>query len=539
MGHRRGGRLGGENQSYRINRHRGLGKELVCPFRHPTIVPETFGTELQKTLLSVASMTATPYRTHLFQDRKELHQLLLTGKQQSIAKGCPQIVSISQEIPPIDLLAVLQAFAKPDQLQFYFEKGSQREAIAALDATTSFTIEGANRFIKSQQFIQSTLANILPGGNLNLPFSGPHFFCSFTFFDKKKAANSPFPGATIFLPRWQVSCYQGSYVVVANVEITAQVNNLALLAERLENQLRRISWYERRVSNVFQIEPQKIIKQAPQNAERFKSSVVSALESIRTNQLNKIVLASAIDVISPKAFNLVEALDTLRKRHPDCYIFSTSNGKGQNFIGASPERLLSIHNHHLEVDALAGSAPRGKTKTEDAAFAYRLLSSQKERCEHQFVHNFISERLSQLGLIPQMLPTPQLRKLTNIQHLWTPIQAHLLADIHPLEIVAALHPTPAVAGVPTNIAQEQIRRYESFDRTLYAAPLGWVDYQGNCEFIVGIRSALIESEKPSRLFANSYRARLYAGAGIVAGSDPNKELAEVQLKLQALLKALL
>jgi menaquinone-specific isochorismate synthase len=171
--------------------------------------------------------------------------------------------------------------------------------------------------------------------------------------------------------------------------------------------------------------------------------------------------------------------------------------------------------------------------------AYQLLSSEKERREHQFVINFIVEQLSELGLIPQMLPTPQLLKLSNIQHLWTPIQAQMLGDIHPLEIVAQLHPTPAVAGVPTKMAQEQIRRYETFDRTLYAAPLGWVDYQGNCEFIVGIRSALIESEKPARLFANAYRARLYAGAGIVAGSDPNKELAEIQLKLQALLKALL
>jgi len=158
-------------------------------------------------------MTATPYRTHRFQDRKELYQLLLTGKQQSIEKGCPQIVSISQEIQPIDPLAVLQAFAKPDQLQFYLEKGSKREAIAAIDATTSINIEGANRFQKAQQFIQSCLANTLPGGNLNLPFSGPHFFCSFTFFDKKKTINSPFPAATIFLPRWQVSSYQGNCVV--------------------------------------------------------------------------------------------------------------------------------------------------------------------------------------------------------------------------------------------------------------------------------------------------------------------------------------
>ena len=93
---------------------------------------------------------------------------------------------------------------------------------------------------------------------------------------------------------------------------------------------------------------------------------------------------------------------------------------------------------------------------------------------------------------------------------------------------AQLHPTPAVAGAARDIACAEIRRYENFERGLYAAPLGWVDAEGNCEFIVGIRSALIDGD----------RARLYAGAGIVAGSDPDKEFAEVQLKLQALLKAL-
>jgi menaquinone-specific isochorismate synthase len=303
--------------------------------------------------------------------------------------------------------------------------------------------------------------------------------------------------------------------------------------------LKNISWYGRRISNIPNRFQNKSLKKNTKKTERFKSAVSSALESIKANQFSKIVLADAIDVVSPLPFNLVNSLDNLRKRHPDCNVFSTSNGKGQNFIGASPERLLIIHNRQLVTDALAGSAPRGSTAAEDADFAHRLLTSEKERREHEFVRDFIAGRLSQLGLRPQMLSTPQLRQLSNIQHLWTPIQAQLRTNIHPLEIVAELHPTPAVAGVPTKIAQEQIRCYETFDRSLYAAPLGWVDHQGNCEFIVGIRSALIESEKPSRLFANAYRARLYAGAGIVAGSDPNKELAEIQLKLQALLKTLL
>ena len=119
----------------------------------------------------------------------------------------------------------------------------------------------------------------------------------------------------------------------------------------------------------------------------------------------------------------------------------------------------------------------------------------------------LCERLRSIGLKPQQLPL-QLLKLSNIQHLWTPIYAHLPADIEPLEIVDLLHPTPAVAGVSTKVACEKIRYYEKFDRSLYAAPLGWVDYEGNCEFFVGIRSALIDGDRAQTICRSGYCFRL-------------------------------
>jgi len=504
-------------------------------------------------------MTLTPYRTNLFHAHKELYQLLFTGKQQANATNSQQFISISQEIPQRDPLAVLQAIAKPEQLQFYLENCKKREAIAAIDAAVAIEFEGSKRFEKAQQFIQSCLANTINHGDLKLPFAGPHFFCSFTFFENNQTIESPFPSATIFLPRWQVSSSQDSCLLVANIAINPQVN-LDWLWESFCSQLEIITHSSRNLFLVSQhksnrfpsVAQNNIISTPRENAKKtdsipppfssevlFKSSVISALKSIQANQLSKIVLANAIDVLSPGQFTLISSLDNLRQSYPDCYIFSISNGKGQNFIGASPERLVTIQNRQLVTDAIAGSAPRGKTKVEDADLAHRLLCSEKERREHQFVLDFIIECLSELGLMPQVTPTNQLLQLSNIQHLWTPIKAQLLRDIHPLEIVAKLHPTPAVAGVPTQIAQKQILALETFDRSLYAAPLGWVDHQGNCEFIVGIRSALIESNQPWSGSSQTYRARLYAGAGIVAGSDPNKELAEIQLKFQALLKALL
>lgn len=488
-------------------------------------------------------MTVTPYRADCFQNHKELYQLLQTGKQRSIEKKCPQIISISQAISFTDPLAILQKLAKPTQLQFYLENPNKQQAIAAIDAVEFIKLEGKKRFKHAQEFIKNCLNNCLAQGDLNIPFSGMHFFCSFTFFDETIANNSPFPAATIFLPRWQVSRSKNSSFLVANLKIESH-SNLEIILENLVNQMKLINLQEYQlVSNVKN--PRNSVIKISNNAERFQHSVTSAVNSIQANQFRKIVLASTIDFVSPAPFNSINSLDNLRKCYPGCNIFSISNGQGKSFIGASPERLISIHNSLLETDALAGSAPRGQTTTEDAKFAYRLMSNEKERREHQFVLNFISECLSELGLTPQMLPMPQLLKLPNIQHLWTPIQTTLPGNLNPLEIVAKLHPTPAVAGVPTKVAQEQIRNYETFDRSLYAAPLGWLDHQGNGEFIVGIRSALIDTEatsnhhyKNDQLPYDIYHARLYAGAGIVAGSDPSKELAEIQLKLQALSQAL-
>ena len=180
-------------------------------------------------------------------------------------------------------------------------------------------------------------------------------------------------------------------------------------------------------------------------------------------------------------------------------------------------------------DALAGTAPRGATPTADAALGQTLLRSEKERYEHRVVVEFIVGQLRSLGLNPQYAAAPQLLQLLHIQHLHTPISAVLDPhQVSPLDILAKLHPTPAVAGVPRQAACHLISQYETFDRGLYAAPLGWIDTDGNSEFIVGIRSALI----------NGCKARLYAGAGIVAASQPAKELAEIKLKLQTLLNAL-
>lgn len=486
-------------------------------------------------------MTVTPYRAHLFQDQKELHQFLFACQRTSLEKECPQIASLSLEIRPVDPLAVLHAINRPDQLRFYFEKGCQTRAfrwsnrkaianqpvaIAAVGAAACLQVNGSERFSIAEEFIHSWLENTISVGHLHLPFTGPHFFCSFAFFDEDPNEGS-FPAATIFLPRWQVVRQNNHCVAVANVAINA-TSNLELLSGQIWQNLQEISLYKTTDLNSSDYCRGSFSKRDVASTDSFKVAASSVLESIRAGSFNKTVLAHAIDVHSPVPFHSFHSLDNLRHLYPDCYVFSIGNGKGQNFIGASPERLIRVHDQELTTDALAGSAPRGKTALEDAYLANRLLGSEKEIREHRIVIDFICQHLSQLGLVPRPTPLPNLLQLSNIQHLQTPIYAKVPDDVHLLEILAQLHPTPAVAGAPRDVACEQIRRYEAFERSLYAGPLGWVDYQGNGEFAVGIRSALI----------NGCEARLYAGAGMVAGSDPDKELAEINLKLQALLEAL-
>ena len=476
-------------------------------------------------------MTVIPHRANLLQDRNQLHQFLLNCQQSLTEKDRTKIVSISQEIYPLDPLAVLQEIGEPCQRHFYFEKrdpiSGKSFAIAALDSATHVTVAGTERFALAQNFIQSCLARTITIGTERLPFSGPHFFCSFAFFDENVANNSYFPPGTVFLPKWQITRLKDSCTIVANAIINTDIN----VKKLTETIWQRFDKFESHNYQKITTSSKNSIslKQIPVNdSAQFKTSVKSALKLIESQYFSKIVLSQTINVISQTPFSLIDSLNNLRLTYPGCYVFSTSNGKGQNFIGASPERLISIDNNQLVTDALAGSAPRGKSEVEDANLGKGLLNSEKDLREHQVVIDFIVDRLSKLGINPDLSPVPRLLQLSNIQHLWTPIRARIPRDIHLLKILAQLHPTPAVAGVPRDIALQQIRGCESCDRSLYAAPIGWIDRTGNGEFAVGIRSALIDGD----------RAILYAGAGIVAGSEPEKELAEIQLKLQALLNAL-
>lgn len=482
-------------------------------------------------------MTVSPCHSDFFVYNKKLYQFLFSARDYCVENNTAQLVSISLPIDLVDPLIVFDKLSQPDRLGFYWQNPSNKEAIVAIDAVKKIEITDGDRFEQAEVFLknyqnlnnqnsnnQNKYKNFIDGG-IDLHFSQPLCFCSFRFFDDSQQTDYPFPSGTIFLPRYTVSLKGNQCQFTTNLIINAHVNVLTVLQE-IQDAIAQIQSLKYTTLPHQLIYPQSP-RQAEMNPDKFRNSVASALSTIAQGHLHKIVLADVLDVRGMKPFNLCLSLNNLRHLHPNCYIFATANGQGQYFIGASPERLISIRNQHLITDALAGSAARGHNPETDRENANRLLQSLKERHEHRLVIDFITQQLSQLGLTPQV-QTPRIRKLSNIQHLWTPIQTPVPPYVHPLQIVGKLHPTPAVAGADRDIACEEIRHYENFERGLYAAPLGWIDANGNSEFIVGIRSALIDCD----------RAQLYAGAGIVAGSDPTKELAEIQLKLQALLKAL-
>jgi menaquinone-specific isochorismate synthase len=243
--------------------------------------------------------------------------------------------------------------------------------------------------------------------------------------------------------------------------------------------------------------------------------------------LTKVVLAQALSVDLENPIDVPATLERLRRRYSNCYRFLVGHESGGTFFGAPPERLVSKRGERVETEALAGSVPRGETPAADATHAERMRADAKLEHEHGLVVDAIREQLAPLAR-DLAVGERTIRRLATIQHLRTPIEATLEGDRHVLDLVEALHPTPAVGGVPPDAALETIRDTETFERGWYAAPVGWFDADGDGEFAVAIRSAV----------AADGTATLFAGNGIVADSDPDEEWDEVQLKFRPILDEL-
>lgn len=461
-------------------------------------------------------------------DEAALRAFLEGCREAARAKGHFQIASISLAVKHIAPLAVLESIYEPEELHFYIERPADEEALAGAEAVVQASFEGADRFQQVKAFSEEILNNTIAVGDLDQPFTGPHFFTGFTFADQV-SEQSAFPAATVFVPRWQVSRSKGKYGAVANLRIDADTNVDALVARvwgayskfgAFDYASDAIDWQPLPAANEV-----SRVELAP---EAYQQAVQTALAEIGAGTYEKIVLARGLELKADVPWQPLVALNRLRERFSSCFTFSFGGGAGHSFIGATPERLIRIREGQLLTEAIAGSAPRGETAGEDAKYARGLLESDKDQHEHACVRESILRRLNQVGVVAEAESEPRLLQLANVQHLRTQISADVGSAVHLLDILAEMHPTPAVGGTPRTPAVSRIADLEQIERGLYAGAVGWYNHLNEGEMVVGIRSALIEGTV----------ARLYAGAGIVEGSDPEREMRETELKLAAMLDVL-
>ena len=437
-----------------------------------------------------------------------------------------QLASISMEVDGIEPLAVLESISEAEEQHCYVERPSRAQAIAGAEALITGHFSGAGRFQAVKDFAEELLEHTIAVGDLSAPFAGPHFFTAFTF-EAAVAKAAAFPAASVFVPRWQVSRMGDRCGAVANIRIDPDCE-LDPLVERVWTAYEKFTCFNDQTRSATTAAAVREVEESELGERSFGERVKAALAAIEGGVYNKIVLSRVRELTATTDWSPLEILKRLRSRFNDCYIFSFGNGKGSSFIGASPERLLKIREGQLQTEAIAGSAPRGKTEAEDAEQARALLKSEKDSWEHACVRDSIIRRLFARGISGQSRGGPNILPLANVQHLHTPIEGEVKRGVHLLDIAEELHPTPAVGGTPREAALDALSKLESSERGLYAGALGWFNHLNEGELVVGIRSALIQGKS----------AKLYAGAGVVEGSTPEGEIAETDMKLRALYEAL-
>jgi len=370
------------------------------------------------------------------------------------------------------------------------------------------------------------LNKLLPTDNDDIRYYG-----GFRFSEENKSTGKSndvlwkrFGSYRFVIPRFELLCRPDETLLVSNIvfgrgqcekaEILAELGNIVSLVESPYTEVPRI-----------------IARSDNPDKEVWNVMVRAALESFDSSDLEKLVLARQTLFEFSSPLNALQLLQKLKTATPDCYHYCFQFGDTVSnsvaFIGASPERLYERFGQNIRSEAVAGTRPRGRSSEADEVIGRELLSSEKERREHQYVVRSVKEALEQLGCSVSSDDKVFLLKLARLQHLITQFEGELSEGITDADILATMHPTPAVGGYPTDLAIDKIAALEPFDRGWYAGPVGWVG-RSAAEFAVGIRSGLVDRNK----------LLLYAGAGIVKGSNLESEWNEIENKLNSFTKVL-
>ena len=464
---------------------------------------------------------------------ERLAGLLPEAAARAALAGRPVLVSVAEQVPPIDPLVALAAAARRQKAEAFWSRPRDGTATAAIGRALLLTPSGDGRFVEARLAHGDLLVDTLidmPRGSPAM--ARPLLLGGFAF--RGEGSHAPqwegFGSGRLVLPRLQVTTTaEGSWLTV-NVFV-AEDGTTDAAPEQLAA-LRRMVLHETpRGDGAVAGARTSTEAGAPrvrdvQQPAAWRALVADAVSAIRSGAFDKVVVARSRHAEAGAALDVFAALGQLRARYPDCYVFGLWSG-GRAFVGATPERLVRVDGHDVRASSLAGSAPRGATAAEDAAMAAALLASGKDRAEHAMVRDALVE-----GLTPYCdditAPTvPSLFTLPHVHHLHTAVHARLRPGHTVLDLVSALHPTPAVGGSPREAALQFLAEREELDRGWYAAPVGWLSATGG-EFAVALRSALI----------HQHEGWLFAGCGIVADSDPAAEYAETLLKFRPMEQAL-
>lgn len=447
--------------------------------------------------------------------------------------GLADFFSFTFPIQSIDTLAVIEQNPNKDTFEFYWEKPDEDFSICAAGELSRIQVTGENRFKEASAAGKSVINKIFHYSNLKHSKSTPHLFGGFSFFDHNVGTRwSDYGAASFTLPKWSVIKSGALTLLTITIKLDSSITSVDVnnhILEIFTDLDKLFSTDNYKIETEFKNE-HSIPVPTKDSAEYFKwqHAIQKANKQIAKNDFEKIVLARKLEIDTDNSVCDTHILNRLRHQYPECYSFLVRQNKHSSFIGSTPERLAAFNNKFILTEGLAGSTPRGKTASEDAKLENELLLSSKNRNEHEFVTNAIIESLNKYAEKIEVADFPVVKKLTNVQHLFTPIRATIKDGVSKTELMKTLHPTPAVGGFPRDKAVPSIQNFEDFERGWYAAPIGWINAHGDGEFAVAIRSGLIEKNKVS----------FFAGCGIVEGSNPEKEWEETNLKFIPMLSAL-
>ncbi len=437
-----------------------------------------------------------------------------------------QLLSYSVPCTGISFAGFLQH--ADGQERYYWENQNDHIAFAGSGTAVELTAWGDDRYQKISSQIKDlfTDASIIGSDN---PLTAPRLFGGFSFRSDFTPDNtwSIYAPAYFVLPHYQLVSIHGEMWLTINTQIPLDenpdelVDDLKIALEKKIAQLKAGEW------NVINLRQSALASvNYPMTYDMWDEMISSATQRIRDGELNKVVLSRVAELQFEGRVNMLPILRHLADHYAQCYRFLFEPRPHYAFYGASPEILASVHGDQIETMGLAGSIGRGDSPEWDQALSDELLHSKKDRHEHQIVIDKIRDRLEPLTTsldIPEM----GLLKLSNIQHIYTPIVGTLKEQNGVLSVLEQLHPTPALGGDPRDIAMSMISELEPITRGWYGAPVGWIDSNLDGQFSVAIRSAV----------AQESRVWVYSGAGIVGDSVPQKEWDETALKFRPMLNA--